>query len=191
MPDDADDVLDPDDLDITSDERVEQLDEARFVISSGGRPNVSDDAAPSDVAERSSAGDDDSDDGSSDADGSSDDDVDDAAVSRWLATSFAENGFSHGFDATVKVDGSVSRHRMVSNDVTATFETLVLWYVRQVSGTTPPEETLGLLLASSDFTTRFPPQTLQHLLEAYDLSAEDSIADLVAAVDEAGGFDVD
>ncbi|MFB6078474.1 MAG: hypothetical protein ABEJ80_05805 [Halarchaeum sp.] len=186
MPDDADDALDPDDLDITSDERVERLDDDRFVISSGGRPNVSADATPSGHAERSS----DADDATDESDGA-DASVDDAAVSRWLATSFAENGFSHGFDATVKVDGAVSRHRMVSNDVTATFETLVLWYVRQVSGTTPPEETLGLLLASSDFTTRFPPQTLQHLLEAYDLSPEDSIADLVAAVDEAGGFDVD
>lgn len=171
-------VLSPDELDITEDERVAEIDDGRYVISSGGStPSVPDPKPePRPRPERQSA---------------AGDGVDSTAVSRWLANSFNDNGFSHGFDATVKVDGTVNRHRMVSNDVATTFETLVLWYARQVAGSTPPEEALGLLLAESDLPVEFPLPCLKRSLSQYDLSPDDSIADLVAAVEAAGGFTVE
>ena len=179
---DADDVadgpvLDPDELDISDDDRVAELDDGRYVISANdATPKV---PSPEETEPRRAP------------EPQQRPEVDGTAVSRWLADSFQDDGFTHGFDATVKVDGTVSRHRMVSNDVTATFETLVLWYARQVAGTTPPEEALGLLLANSDLPVRFPTASLHRLLRDLDLAPDDDIRHLLAAVDEAGGFTVE
>lgn len=170
-------VLDPEDLDLTDRDEVADLGEDRFLISSSGpAADVSDhirDVEPEPEPE---------------PEASTDEPVVDAkAVSRWLAESMTDNGFDYGFDATLKFDGSVVRHRMVSNDVVTTFETLMLWYARQVGGDTPVEETLGILLAESDMPIKYPTRTLAGLLQQHDLSPEDSIADLIAAVDDAGG----
>lgn len=170
-------VLDPAELDITEDERVEQLDDGRYVISAGdSAPKVptreETESSPAPRPREPPA-------------------VDGRAVSRWLAESFENDGFTHGFDATVKVDGTVNRHRMVSNEVTATFETLVLWYARQVAGSTPPEEALGLLLAESDIPVQYPTPCLRRLLGTLDLTPQDSVADLLAAVEAEGGFTVE
>ena len=184
-PDDPDDtdakdgpVLDPDDLDLTERDEVSELGEDRFLISSSGpATDVSDhisDSDPEPESEPSSTGD--------------PAQVDAKAVSKWLAESMTDNGFDYGFDATLKFDGSVVRHRMVSNDVVTTFETLMLWYARQVGGDTPVEETLGILLAESDMPITYPTKSLGGLLHRHDLSREDSIADLIAAVDDAGGL---
>lgn len=178
-PEDAADgpVIDPNELDITEDERVAELDDGRYVISATDEaPKV---PSPEETTARPTR------------EPANRPAVDGTAVSRWLAESFQDDGFTHGFDATVKVDGTVNRHRMVSNDVTATFETLVLWYARQVAGSTPPEEALGLLLAESDLPVQFPTACLQRLLEDLDLGPQDSVADLLAAADDAGGFTVE
>lgn len=167
-------VLDPDELDLSQRDEVAELGEDRFLISPGGvkdvtPPEPKPDPQPASQPQNDSTP------------------VDAKAVSKWLAESMTDNGFDYGFDATLKFDGSVVRHRMVSNDVVTTFETLMLWYARQVGGDTPVEETLGILLAESDMPIKFPTRSLASLIRQHDLSGDDSIADLVAAVDDAGG----
>jgi hypothetical protein len=170
-------VLDPAELDISDDDRVAELDDDRYVISANDTaPKV---PSPEETQPRRAP------------ELQSRPEVDGTAVSRWLAASFQDDGFTHGFDATVKVDGIVNRHRMVSNDVTATFETLVLWYARQVAGTTPPEEALGLLLANSDLPVQFPTACLHRLLQNLDLAPDDDIRHLLTAVEEAGGLTIE
>jgi hypothetical protein len=172
-------VLDPEELDLSERDEVAELGDDRFLISSSGpaqdvsdhirdsepEPEPEPDTQPSPESVQ----------------------VDAKAVSRWLAESMTDNGFDYGFDATLKFDGSVVRHRMVSNDVATTFETLMLWYARQVGGDTPVEETLGILLAESDMPIKYPTKSLAGILRQHDLSPEDSIADLITAVNDAGG----
>lgn len=185
-------VFDPEDLDITDDERVAELDEDRFVISADDDgPNVPEDATDRDTSTETDAPDE-------TAEGSnteSDRDPQYATrpltgeeVNRWLARSFADNGFRYGFDATLDFEGTVNRHRMVSNDVVTTFETLMLWYVRHVDEETAPEEVLGILLSEADVPVHYPVQSVRSMMDRYDLDPEDSIADLMAAVVDDGGL---
>ncbi|MFC7195717.1 hypothetical protein ACFQL4_15585 [Halosimplex aquaticum] len=77
---------------------------------------------------------------------------------------------------------------MVSNDVVTIFESLVLWYAQQIDGKTPVEEVLGILLMEANVPVRYPPASLRRLLESTELSPDDSIADLIAAVGDEDGF---
>ncbi|SDM17843.1 hypothetical protein SAMN04487949_1161 [Halogranum gelatinilyticum] len=181
--DDAKDgpVLDPEELDLSDRDEVAELGDDRFLISPGGiadevpsnpePPEPEPEPTPEPMPEQNQP----------------EPAVDAQAVSEWLAESMTDNGFDYGFDATLKFDGSVVRHRMVSNDVVTTFETLMLWYARQIGGDTPVEETLGILLAESDMPITFPKRSLVGLLRRHGLSGDDSIADLVAAIDDADG----
>lgn len=171
-------VLDPEELDVADDERVARLDENRYVVAADDGPPSVDTAVDS-----------------ADNDGDADEDggtraVDGEAVADWLAASFRDNGFQYGFDATVKVDGAVDRHRMVSNDVVATFETLLLWYGRQAGTDADVPEALGLLLAESGVPVQLPPQAVRNALERHDVDADDSVADLLSAIEDDGGFQI-
>ncbi|SEH38678.1 hypothetical protein SAMN05192561_101404 [Halopenitus malekzadehii] len=112
-------------------------------------------------------------------------------VSRWLATSFAEDGFAYGFDATLSVDDEVVRHRMVSNDVTAAFETLLTWFTRHAASEAPPDEALGILVAAAELPVQYPPGTLERYLDRHDLSPEDSIGELLRVAEAHGGLRID
>ncbi|MFC4360167.1 hypothetical protein ACFO0N_19635 [Halobium salinum] len=114
--------------------------------------------------------------------------VDGEAVSEWLTESMTDNGFDYGFDATLKHDGEVMRHRMDSTEAEATFETLLLWYARQVDDDRPVEETLGRLLADSEVPVTFPPDALVTMLCHHGLSRDDTIDDLLGAVKRDGGL---
>lgn len=112
-------------------------------------------------------------------------DVDAAAVSRWLASSVSDTGFDYGFDATVSMEGEVSRHRMQSDDVTEAFETLAVWFARNASDA-DPERALGVLLSAADTSVELPPSLIRRAAVEHDLSADDSIGDLLRAVRETG-----
>lgn len=183
-------VFDPDELDFTKRDEVSDLGDDRFVVSAdaggtpdrGSVPDLSPDPDPNSDSEPASTR------SGSDPTGDAEPTAADAqAVSRWLAESMTDNGFDYGFDATLKFDGSVCRHRMVSNDVVTTFETLLLWYARQVGTDTPVEETLGILLAEADVPITYPPRTVRTLLRQHDLSPTDRLEELLAAVEEEGG----
>ncbi|TKX47300.1 hypothetical protein EXE41_05165 [Halorubrum sp. SD690R] len=117
--------------------------------------------------------------------------VDRQAVSRWLATSFDGDGFDYGIDATLHAEGDTTRQRMVSNDVTATFDTLISWFASNAGPSSPTPEAIGLLLAASETTVDLPPVMIKRFAASQGLSASDSIGDLVRAAEKEGGFRVE
>jgi hypothetical protein len=117
--------------------------------------------------------------------------VDRQAVSRWLASSFDGDGFDYGIDATLHAEGDTTRQRTVSNDVTATFDTLLTWFASNAGPSSPTPEAIGLLLAASETTVDLPPVMIKRFAASQGLSANDSIGDLVRAAEDAGGFRID
>ena len=117
--------------------------------------------------------------------------VDRKAVSRWLASSFDDDGFAYGSDATLFADGNTTRQRMVSNDVTATFDALVTWFAANAGPSSPTPEALGLLLVASETTVDVPPVAIKRFAASQGLTASDSIGDLVRAAEEANGFRIE
>jgi hypothetical protein len=191
---------DPEELDFTDDESVVEIGEGRYVVGTNGRPNVgrsrparrpadeSDFTAadPASPAERRPS----DSDLQADAAGA-DAAVDRQAVSRWLASSFDGDGFTYGIDATLHADGDTTRQRMVSNDVTATFDSLVTWFASNAGPSSPTPEALGLLLVASETTVDVPPVAIKRFAASQGLTASDSIGDLVRAAEEAGGFRIE
>ncbi|MFO8116300.1 MAG: hypothetical protein R6U01_13245 [Halorubrum sp.] len=212
---------DPDDLDFTDDESVVEIGEGRYVVGTNGRPNVgrarsagrpADEsgftaADPASPAERRPPGTDpranaagpgvagqgapEGGRGERPSSGDGDAGVDRQAVSRWLASSFDGDGFTYGIDATLHVDGDTTRQRMVSNDVTATFDSLVTWFASNAGPNSPTPEALGLLLVASETTVDVPPVAIKRFAASHGLTASDSIGDLVRAAEEADGFRIE
>lgn len=182
-------AFDPDDLDFSDDERVREIDESRYVVSANdGPPNP----PPNSEADESDAQDGEEATAPRDEHGGSNGgSVTADDVSRWLTASFRDDGFTYGFDATLSLGDDVVRHRMVSNDVTTTFDTLVTWFTRNVGKTTPPSEVLGILLAASSTPIQYPPGTLERYVEEHDLSPDDSIGDLLEVAEAHGGLRID
>ncbi len=117
--------------------------------------------------------------------------IDRQAVSRWLATSFDNDGFDYGIDATLHANGETARNRSASNDVVSTFDTLLSWFVSNAGPDTDAAEALGLLLVAGDTPIDLPPVAIKRFAASQNLSADDSIGDLVRAAEQEGGFRVD
>lgn len=186
-------AFDPDDLDFSDDERVREIDDGRYVVSaSDSAPNPPPDRETDDSSGGADAND------AADADATAADTgapsggaITAEHVSRWLTASFRDDGFTYGFDATLSVGDDVVRHRMVSNDVTTTFDTLLTWFSRNVGETTPPAEVLGILFAASEQPVQYPPGTLERYVADHDLSPDDSIGDLLEVAEAHGGLRID
>lgn len=168
-------VLAPEELDISDDEHVTQIDEGRFVVSPDARKPQDQPAAdptpPADPEPRPSVP-----------------EFDRGAVYDWLADDLDDAASRYGFDVTAKFGGEVSQRRLVSNDVVTIFESFALWYAQQLDQDTPVEQVLGILLAESSVPVRYPAKSLRRLLDSTDLESEDSVADLIAAVEAQDGF---
>jgi hypothetical protein len=196
-------ILSPEELEIAEDEHVTQLDEGRFVVSPDARQQQNTPSQPSQNQSRQqtpqqaqksdsktatphSQGDPEA--GSKQEQRAVDQQpsVDRESVHRWLRESFANGGSRYGFDVTATFDGSVSQRRMASNDVVTIFESLILWYAQQVDNDTPVEEILGILLMEANVPVRYPPESLKNLVKSTGLGPDDTIADLIAAVDDDG-----
>lgn len=180
-PPDADEgtVLSPDELDITDDERVFELDEGRYVISAGeDRPDIHR-VIDNEEAERDEPA------PAEDVDAS---ELDEAVVHRWIHEYVADSGSQYGFDITAKFEGSIARHELFSNDVVTTFETLLGWYATQLGGDTPLEDVLGILLMEANVEIRYPAASLSSSLRAVDIGPDDTVAELLESVEAAGGL---
>ncbi|UIP00039.1 hypothetical protein Hbl1158_01315 [Halobaculum sp. CBA1158] len=114
--------------------------------------------------------------------------LDAGAVGQWLAASLADSEFAYGFDATLSLNGRTARHRMASDDVGETFETLVTWFAGAAGGDTPTEDALGILLAGMDNGPRVPPNAVRSALGRLGLSRDDSMEDLLEALEREGGL---
>jgi len=197
-------VLSPSELDITESEHVEQLDEGRFVVSPDARVDSSDERqSPTGPQPQPRTGP-----PARDTDGNpqpdrpddrtpspqhrqqdgSHTDLDAEAVHRWLRRSFEDSESRYAFDVTATFDGSVSQRRMASNDVVTIFESLMLWYAQQIDADTPVEEVLGILLMESNVPVRYPPESVRNLVKSSGLGPDDTIADLLAAVENEDGL---
>jgi hypothetical protein len=184
MPSDSDDsvsergkVLTEEELDLTRHDNVDELDDGRYVVSTGG--STSDEATEAREQVREARKSLDSSSGEPADDGT---EITEMDVNAWLEDYFREADAQYGFHATAKFDDGVSRHQVVSNDVVTSFESLLIWYAQHVGGGTPVEDVLGILLAESSVSVRYPVRTLTGLLKRYDLDRDDSIGDLIDAV---------
>lgn len=211
-PDEAS-VLSPDELDISKSEYVEEIEEGRFVVSPHKRtglperpepqPDDSTDEAPTEPPADEHA--------TPQAEQESpppqpnqsqptqpqqrrqshphqqpSQQLSQEAVHRWLRQDFQQQSSQYAFDVTATFDGTVSQRRMASNDVVTIFESLMLWYAQQVDSNTPVEEILGILLMESNVPVRYPPESVLSLVKSAGLTPEDSIADLLEAIQDEG-----
>lgn len=167
--DDEGAVLSPDELDITEDEHVAELDDGRYLIS------PDEPAEPADIP---------GDEAGAAPDAAT---LDAAAVEEWLDDHVRDTGAEFGFHITATFEGAVAHQELYSDDVVTTFESLLTWYAQHVSRETPVEEVLAILLLESNVPVRFPPEIVEAVVEEEGLTAEDSVAALVSAVRESGG----
>jgi hypothetical protein len=172
-------VVRPEDLDFTRDESVAELQDSRYDISTDrSRPpdpdvdEEDDEEVPG--ADDTAAGDDEA------------GELDVAAARERLARHVSEFDAPHGFALTAAIDGELRHHEAFSTELPAVFDELVTWYATRVGRDTPPAEVLGILLLASDRPVRFPVRALGDALDAHDLTPDDSIADLLRAVDDEG-----
>ena len=195
-------VLAPEELDISDDEHVAEIEDGRYVVS----PNdpISDvggidtsESSPTEPSETST--DTDTEPTPSDPEPTTRDDPADtpstqsepaelteADIEAWLRESFETANSRYGFHVTATFDGRVSQRRMMSNDVVTIFESLVLWYAQHIDSETPVEEILGILLTESNVPISYPTERLSELVKTHDLGPGDSIGELLERVDDDG-----
>lgn len=89
----------------------------------------------------------------------------------------------YGIDVEASVDGTVSRHRVRSDDIVDLFSDLVRWYATQVDDELDPERVLGILVAESELPIG-PRPTVETAMDRHDLTAENSIGELLDALSE-------
>ena len=185
-------ALTPEELDIADSEYVEELDESgRYVVSpGGGPPNVPDKSPENAAAKEGHEG---SNRGNETGRGASEGGPPPSAEMRspeaartLLADELERSNARYGIDIVARFDGDTVRHRSASDDVIATFETLVRWYARHVTDGTPADEVIEILLREASFVDSETPN-LAKLLKTHDLDRSDSIAELVAAIREESG----
>lgn len=171
-------VLSPEELDISDEENVVELEEGRYVISPGSHePKV-----PSglDASSEPSA--------TGDEPGEPGDELTEADVHEWIESRLRDADSKYAFDATASFEGRISQKALFSNDVVTTFENLVVWYATHAGGDTPVEDVLGILLVESNLSIRFPAEALKRYAATQELDEDDSLEALFAAVRESGGI---
>ena len=171
----------PADLDFSDDRRVVALDDRRYVVATadGEAPSV-----PSDGAVTAGS------DGDANALREADDPderPDSAAAARNALTEYVETRDSRqGFVVVGSFDDRVEGAEAFGDDLPAVFGEFVNWYAANVGPGTPPAEVLGILLLAADVPVQYPTHALERLVATHDLSADDPIDDLLAAVREEG-----
>lgn len=191
-------VLSPDELDITDNDSVRQLDEGRFVVSPDADSEPAVDTGPdprsnpeetrqstSEATRSQPQPAENTPQPASDPPAYSE--LTEEVVHEWLADHFEGRQSRYAFDVTATFEGSVSQRQMASNDVVTIFESLMLWYAQQIDSNTPVEEVLGILLMEANVPVRYPPESVRNLVKSTGLGPDDSIRDLLAAIEDDDG----
>lgn len=170
-------VLSPDELDISDEENVVELEEGRYVISPGGRePKVPDPFEETQPAP-----------GSTEAEADASPELTEEDVHDWIEARLESADSKYAFDVTASFEGRIGQKALFSNDVVTTFENLVVWYATHAGSDTPVEDVLGILLVESNLSVRFPAESLLSFAEAHGLDVDDSIETLLEVARESGG----
>ena len=198
-------VLAPEELDISDDEHVAEIEDGRYVVSPNdpigdvdgvdtadsasstptdepAQPPADSNANPSEPAPQS----DPEPSGQTGQPAPDPAEMTEADVEAWLRDSFRDANSRYGFHVTATFDGRVSQRRMMSNDVVTIFESLILWYAQHIDSETPVEEILGILLTESNVPISYPTERLSSLVKAQGLGPDDTIAELLERVDDDG-----
>lgn len=173
-------VLSSEELDITEEENVVEIEENRFVISAGEEPPRVADTSKPDTREPSTP------DAGSESGSGSPDAADRSRRERRPAEELIAGDSRYGYHIAAKFDDRVYEHQLSSNDITTVFENLLLSYVQHIDNDTPVEEVLAIMLLKSNVPVRYPASSLKTLLNRHGLTTDDSIADLVEVVEERG-----
>lgn len=196
-------VVGTDELDISRDEHVAALDTGRYVISTGeAKPPAAD--AADDESQPSDSGESTGSDTETSGEGDEHDERgEDAAAPelvlpkdpkkravlarRLLAERVGAVRADHALVTTALVDGNVARHETVSDDVTEVVNSFLSWYADAVGNAdTPRDEVLGILLLASEVRVTYPVRAVEALATANGLDRDDSIGDLLDAVEDTG-----
>lgn len=198
-------VLSPEELDIAADEHVANLGSGRYVVGSDGPPDedkveevraqlagaverMPDDAesandepaqepeSPTDTAETAAPRDEDA------------AALDGRAVKSWIDRQLASSDSQYAYRIAAKSGDTVSHQQLASDDIGMAFDALLMWYAQQVGRGTAVEEVLGILLAESSIRVRYPTRRLLAYLDENELGPNDTIADLITAVQDDGGL---
>ena len=177
--DDAEGTVRPEDLDISDDRRVVELDDRRYVVATANSEAPS---PPPEDAESTGATDASDDESDGDAGGP----PDRTAAREALIEYVGGRDARHGFVVVGSFDDEVDGAEAFADDLPAVFGEFVTWYVKNVDAETPPAEVLGILLAAADVPVQYPVRALEELLSAHDLSGDDPIDDLLEVAREGG-----
>ena len=173
----------PEDLDFSDDRRVVALDDRRYVVATADHEAPS---VPSDGAATAGS------DGEGDAireagDGDDLDERPDRTAARSALIEYVETRDSrHGFVVVGSFDDRVEGAEAFGDDLPAVFGEFVNWYAANVDPDTSPAEVLGILHLAADVPVQYPTHTLERLVSAHGLSADDPIHDLLTAAREEG-----
>jgi hypothetical protein len=190
-------VLNPEDLDITDEEEVEELDESRFVIGAEGRPHVENSTEPpggfesaqgvsgppfADTRPELTA------DSGQRPESAAQMELRGSDVKRWISANLQRTDSQYAYRLAAKTGEDISHQQLASDDIGMAFDGLLMWYAQQVGDGTAVEDTLGILLADSNIRVRFPVLGMIAYLEKHDLSPDDSIADLLSVIRDHDGL---
>lgn len=209
---DARGALSPDDLDFTESPYVDEIDDGRYVVSADrSPPNVPDKQeassgslpqaktqsqaqsqsqapaarsnAGSETAPATDAGPDESAPAAADRRGTANAVQSPEAARSLLADELERVDTRFAIDIVSRFGEDTVRHRMTSDDVVGTFNSLVFWYARHVSRNTPTNRAASLLLAKSDFTPELTETQLRTAMHKHGLDESSSLEELLEALE--------
>ncbi|EMA32406.1 DUF7500 family protein [Halobiforma nitratireducens] len=89
----------------------------------------------------------------------------------------------YAVDIVSRFGNETVRHRMTSDDVLDTFNSLVFWYARNVARDTRTDRAASLLFAKSDFDAPLSEPQVRTALREHGLDESDSIEDLLESLE--------
>lgn len=186
--DDDDRVLSPDELAIEEQDEVAAIGEDRYVIGPDGPPSApADGAAEGGAPQREQPPQGDRSGGNT-TEQPPEPQITGRDVKEWLAEELDTHDSKYAYHIASKYGDDISHQQLATDDVGAAFDGLLVWYARQLAGSTSIDRALGILLGESSVQVKYPTKRLIAYLEANDLGPDDSIKDLVQTVDDEDGL---